>query len=120
MSYFATTSPFRFKTSKTESDVEIAFEAVNDAVKARRTEEIVPLYDENHVVSVEAMYEDGRVIAAVMDTVRGLLAAGESTRVYVQPEEALDEEGDFFYVVDRHEVRQFFVDGLLAVSEQLT
>lgn len=120
MSYFATTSPFRFKTSKTESDVEIAFEAVNDAVQARRTEEIVPIYDENRVVSVEAMYEDGRVIAAVMDTVRGLLAAGESVRVYVQPEEALDEEGDFFYVVDRHEVRQFFVDGLLAVSDQLT
>lgn len=119
MSYFANTSPFRFKTSKTESDVDIAFEALNDSVEARRNNEVMPIYDgDTRLVRVEAQIEDGRVIDALMDTVRRLIAPGETVRVYVQPEESIDE--DFFYVVDRHEVRQFFVDGLLAVSSQLT
>lgn len=119
MSYFATTSPFRFKTSKTESDVDSAFEALNDSVAARRSNEIVGIYEnDTRIVRVDVQIEDGRVIAALMATVQRLIASGETVRVYVQPEDSVDE--DFFYVVDRREVRQFFVDGLLAVSDQLT
>ena len=46
--------PFRCKTSKTGSDVDIAVEALNDAVKPRRIEEIVAIYyEENRIVSVD-------------------------------------------------------------------